>query len=69
MESYLLFQLKKISFSLKSSMRAGYKPYAVDTGLRNRVVFSFSEDLGWLTENGGFNPFAHLSDDVRRRLR
>lgn len=58
MESYLLFQLKKFSFSLKSSMRAGFKPYAVDTGLRNRVAFSFSEDLGWLTENV---VFCHLN--------
>jgi predicted AAA+ superfamily ATPase len=51
MESYLLFQLKKFSFSLKSSMRAGFKPYSVDTGLRNRVAFAFSEDIGWLVEN------------------
>ena len=57
MESYLLFQLKKFSFSLKSTMRAGFKPYAVDTGLRNRVAFAFSEDMGWLVENA---VFCHL---------
>lgn len=51
MESYLLFQLQMFSHSLKSTMRAGFKPYAIDTGLRNRVAFSFSEDLGWLAEN------------------
>ena len=32
-------------------MRAGFKPYAIDTGLRNRVAFAFSEDIGWLVEN------------------
>jgi predicted AAA+ superfamily ATPase len=57
MESYLLFQLQKFSFSLKSSLRAGFKPYAVDTGLRNRVAFSFSEDAGWQAENV---VFCHL---------
>lgn len=51
LESYLIFQLRKFSFSLKSTLRAGFKPYAIDTGLRNRVAFSFSEDAGWLVEN------------------
>ncbi len=51
MESYLLFQMKMFSYSLKSSMRAGFKPYAIDTGLRNRVAFAFSEDMEWLVEN------------------
>lgn len=51
LESYLTLQLKKFSFSLKSMLRAGFKPYAIDTGLRNRVAFSFSKDTGWLVEN------------------
>lgn len=51
LESYLLFKIRLFSCSLKQSMRAGFKPYAIDTGLRNRVAFSFSEDLGWLVEN------------------
>ncbi len=51
LESYLLFRVKKFSYSLKSVQRSGFKPYAVDTGLRNRVAFSFSEDFGWLMEN------------------
>ena len=51
MESYLLFQLQMFSYSLKSSMRAGFKPYAIDTGLRNRIAFAFSEEMGWLVEN------------------
>jgi predicted AAA+ superfamily ATPase len=57
LESYLLFQLQMFSYSLKSTMRAGFKPYTFDTGLRNRVAFSFSEDLGWLVENV---VFCHL---------
>jgi len=57
LESYLLFQLQMFSSSLKSSLRAGFKPYAVDTGLRNRIAFAFSEDLGWLVENV---VFCHL---------
>ncbi len=51
LESYLLFTLQKFSYSLRKSMRAGFKPYAIDTGLRNRVAFAFSEDIGWLVEN------------------
>ncbi len=57
MESYLLFQLRMFSFSLKNTMRAGFKPYAIDTGLRNRIAFAFSEDMGWLVENV---VFCHL---------
>lgn len=57
LESYLLFQLQMFSYSLKSTMRAGFKPYTIDTGLRNRVAFAFSEDLGWLVENV---VFCHL---------
>lgn len=57
LESYLLFQLQMFSCSLKSTMRAGFKAYTIDTGLRNRVAFSFSEDLGWLVENV---VFCHL---------
>lgn len=51
LESYLLFQITSFSYSLKHSMRSGFKPYAIDNGLRNRVAFSFSEDTGWQVEN------------------
>lgn len=64
MESYLLFQLQKFSFSLKSSMRAGFKPYAVDTGLRNRVAFTFSEDAGWLAENAVYCHLKRKHEEV-----
>lgn len=64
LESYLLFQLRKFSFSLKSSLRAGFKPYAVDTGLRNRVAFSFSGDFGHLVENMIFCHLRRCFDEV-----
>jgi len=64
MESYLLFQLQMFSCSLKSSLRAGFKPYAVDTGLRNRIAFAFSEDLGWLVENVVFCHLKRRHEEV-----
>lgn len=64
MESYLLFQLQKFSYSLKSTMRAGFKPYAIDTGLRNRVAFAFSEDMGWLAENVVFCHLKRQHEEV-----
>lgn len=51
LECYLLFQITGFSYSLKQSIRSGFKPYAIDNGLRNRVAFSFSEDSGWQVEN------------------
>jgi hypothetical protein len=64
MESYLLFQLQMFSYSLKSTMRAGFKPYAIDTGLRNRVAFAFSEDMGWLVENVVFCHVKRQHEEV-----
>lgn len=68
MESYLLFKLQMFSFSLKSSMRAGFKPYAVDTGLRNRIAFAFSDDLGWLVENVVFCHLKRQHEEVYYHL-
>lgn len=51
LECYLLFQITGFSYSLKQSIRSGFKPYAIDNGLRNRVAFSFSDDFGWQVEN------------------
>ena len=64
MESYLLFQVQKFSYSVKSTMRAGFKPYAIDTGLRNRVAFAFSEDMGWLVENVIFCQLKRHHEEV-----
>ncbi len=64
LESYLLFELRRFSFSLKSMQRAGFKPYAIDTGLRNRIAFSFSRDTGWLVENLIFLHLRRLHEEV-----
>lgn len=64
MESYLLFQLQMFSYSLKSTMRAGFKPYAIDTGLRNRIAYAFSEDMGWLVENVVFCHLKRQHEEV-----
>lgn len=64
LESYLTFQLQKFSWSLKSVQRAGFKPYAIDTGLRNRVAFSFSADTGRLVENVIHNHLRRFHEEV-----
>lgn len=64
LESYLTFQLQKFSWSLKSVQRAGFKPYAIDTGLRNRVAFSFSADAGRLVENVVHNQLRRCFEEV-----
>jgi len=61
LETYLIHRLPKFSYSLKKSLRDRFKTYAIDTGLRNRVAFSFSEDAGWLAENAVLN---HLKVDA-----
>jgi uncharacterized protein len=64
MESYLLYRLSKLEPSLKKSIRARFKPYAIDTGLRNRVAFSFSEDSGWLAENIVLNHLRSRHEEI-----
>jgi hypothetical protein len=64
MESYLLYRLPKLELSMKKSFRARFKSYAIDTGLRNRVAFSFSEDSGWLAENIVLNHLRSRYEDI-----
>ena len=64
METYLIHRLPKFSFSMKKSLRDRFKVYAIDTGLRNRVAFSFSEDSGWLAENVVMNHLKAGGDEV-----
>lgn len=49
--AYLIFQVRRFSFKLKSQMLSPRKVYAVDTGLINAVSFKFSENIGRLMEN------------------
>ena len=64
LESYLLCRLPKLEPSMKKSIRARFKPYAIDTGLRNRVAFSFSEDSGWLAENIVLNHLRSRHEEI-----
>jgi hypothetical protein len=48
--SYLFFEHRYFSYSLKESYERNRKIYAVDTGLRNAVSFLFFEDWGRLAE-------------------
>ena len=64
LESYLVFQLQKFNWSLKSFQLAGFKTYAIDTGLRNRVAFSFSADAGRLVENVVHNQLRRRHEEV-----
>lgn len=60
-EAYLVEFVPGFSHSLKAQASGPRKVYAVDTGLRNAVSFSGSEDRGRLAETVVFN-------ELRRRL-
>ena len=51
--AYLIFQLKKYSYSVKKTIhiQTPRKIYFIDVGLRNTLAFSFSKDLGRIIEN------------------
>lgn len=50
-ESYLIFNLEKISYKLKEQMIAPKKVYAIDTGIINSIAFQPTENKGRLYEN------------------
>jgi len=49
--AYLLFELNKYDYSLKKQENYSKKIYCIDTGLINKIAFSFSENIGRLYEN------------------
>lgn len=51
---YLLFFLKRFSFTLKEQEKSPRKVYAIDTGLANTIGFRFSDNWGKLMENAVF---------------
>ena len=63
-ESYLLAPLLIFSYSAKIRARAGFKVYAVDPGIRNRIAFSFSGDTGRLVENVVFNHLRQTCEEL-----
>lgn len=53
-DAYMVFFVKKFSFSEKEQILNPKKVYCIDTGLRNAVSFVFMENLGRLMENAVF---------------
>jgi hypothetical protein len=49
--TYLIFFIKRFSFSIKVQENSPRKVYSIDTGLSNSVGFKFSEDKGRIAEN------------------
>lgn len=49
-DSFLIFELRQFSYSLKKQNKAWKKNYAVDAGLANNVSFRFSQDKGRILE-------------------
>jgi len=50
-EVFLFFVVPFFSWKMKTTVKKDMKCYAIDTGLRNAVSFTFSKDLGKLAEN------------------
>jgi len=48
---YLVFFLKRFSFTVKEQEKSPRKVYAIDTGLCNTIGFRFSENIGKLVED------------------
>jgi len=49
--AYMIFFLKRFSFTVKEQEKSPRKVYAIDTGLANIIGFRFSGNLGKLAEN------------------
>ena len=63
-DAYLIFFVKKFSYSLKEQEVNPRKVYAIDPGLRNIVSFKFSEDIGKLYENAVFLELYRRGEEV-----
>ncbi|MBI5225196.1 ATP-binding protein [Candidatus Micrarchaeota archaeon] len=63
-QAYLLFQLQYFSYSLKEVMARNRKLYAVDSGLRNAVAKSNTQDSGRLAENLVYLHLRTLGKDI-----
>lgn len=50
-EAYLIYFLKKFSYSVKEQERTMSVVYAIDNGIKNVVGFTISKDVGWLYQN------------------
>lgn len=50
-EAYMIYFIKKFSYSLKEQEKTMAVVYSIDNGLRNLLGFTFSKDSGWLYQN------------------
>ena len=50
-EAYMVYFIKKFSYSLKEQEKTMAVVYSIDNGLRNLLGFTFSRDSGWLYQN------------------
>lgn len=62
--AYLLFFVKKFSYSVKQQILNPRKVYCIDTGLRKVAGFVFMEDLGKLMENTVFVELMRKGKEV-----
>ncbi len=63
-DAYLIFFVKKFSFSEKEQILNPRKVYCTDTGLRNAVSFVFMENIGRLMENAVFTELKRQGKEV-----
>ena len=62
--AYLLFFVKKFSYSVKEQILNPKKVYCIDPGLRSAVGFTFSTDLGRMAENIVFTELKKGDKDI-----
>ena len=63
-EAYLIGEVYKYDWSLKKQFVSNKKVYAIDTGMRSHVAFTFSEDSGRLLENVVYLELRRRGKDV-----
>ncbi|MCI0495336.1 ATP-binding protein [candidate division KSB1 bacterium] len=63
-ESQLIFFLNKFSFKLSEQQRSSRKGYVSDTGIRNAISFTFTQDIGKLVENCVANQLKFSAADL-----
>ncbi len=61
---YLIYEVRKFSFSVKKQLREPRKIYAPDNGIRNAVSFDFSPNSGRLLENAVFTELSARGSDI-----
>lgn len=63
-ETYLIYEVKQFSFSIKKQENLPKKYYLIDNGFIKSIAFKFSQDFGRLLENLVFMEFKRRGKDV-----